>query len=125
MLQKVKQTVYIYYKGAGTAVGGFTFNISNVAFQPDTLIVKSIEFVDGGTGTEHVVLLYSDLVGNRPLLSFANANASYFIKTKDVYHPFNVILQGTFTFNYIEVNNTQVSLDGDICIELEFSKNWY
>ena len=125
MLQKVKQTIYIYYKGAAAAVGGFTFNISNVAFQPDTLIVKSIEFVDEETGAEHVVLLYSNLIGNRPLLSFANANASYFIKTKDFYHPFNTIQQGTFAFNYIEVNNAQVSLNGDICIELEFSKNWY
>ena len=125
MLQKVKQTVFIYYKGSGTAVGGFTFNISNVAFQPDTLIVKSIEFVDAGTGSEHVVLLYSDLIGNRPSLSFANANSSYFIKTKDVYHPFNIIPQGIFTFNYIEVNNAVVDLDGDICIELEFSRNWY
>ena len=125
MAEKIKQTVFVYYKGAGAAVGGFTFNISNVAFQPDTLIVKSIDYNDGGNGAENVVLLYSDLVGNRPLVSFATDTKSYFIKPKNVYHPFNIIPQGTFAFNYIDITNTPITLDADICIELEFSRNWY
>ena len=76
MAEKIKQTVFVYYKGAGAAVGGFTFNISNVAFQPDTLIVKSIDYNDGGNGAENIVLVYSDLVGNRPLVSFATTTTS-------------------------------------------------
>ena len=125
MSQKVKKTVFIYYKGSGAAVGGFTFNISNVAFQPDTLIVKSIDYNDGGNGAENVVLLYSDLVGNRPLVSFATDTKSYFIKPKNVYHPFNTIPQGTFAFNYIDITNATIDLQADICIELEFSKGYY
>ena len=46
MTEKIKQMIFIYYKGAGSAVGEFTFNISNVAFQPNTLIVKSIDYND-------------------------------------------------------------------------------
>ena len=125
MPEKVKQTIFVYYKGAAAAVGGFTFNISNVAFQPDTLIVKSIDYNDGGNGTENIVLLYSDLVGNRPLVSFATTTISYFIKPKNVYHPFNIIPQGTFAFNYIDITNEAVDLQADICIELEFSKGYY
>ena len=124
MAEKIKQTVFVYHKGAGAATGGFTFNISNVAFQPDTLIVKSIDYNDGGNGAENVVLLYSDLIGNRPLVSFATTTTSYFIKPKNVYHPFNIIPQGTFAFNYIDITNEAVDLPADICIELEFSKGY-
>ena len=125
MAEKIKQTVFVYFKGAGTDESGFTFNISNVAFQPDTLIVKGIDYQDSASAADNLVLLYSNLVGNRPLVSFVNVSTYGFMQRKDIYFPINIKLQGTFQFKYMTVDNNLVDLDGDICIELEFSKGYY
>ena len=60
MEEKIKQTIFISYNSS----------IANVVFQPNALIVKSIEFLDGGTGSSNLALLYSDLVSNKPLVFF-------------------------------------------------------
>ena len=136
MSQKVKQTVFVFFKGAGADETGFTFNITNIAFQPDTLIVRGVDFQDSATIANNLILLYSDLVGNRPLVSFINpppkesatepyAPLSGFMQRKKVYHPINIIPQGTFQFTYKTADGKLADLDGDICIELEFSRGYY
>ena len=57
MAEKIKQTVFVYFKGAGTDESRFTFNISNVAFQPDTLIVRGIDYKDSASAADNLVLL--------------------------------------------------------------------
>ena len=62
MTEKIKQNIFVSYSRGLTGKTGFTFNISNVPFQPDTLIVRYINFVDGGSVSDNLVLLYSDFV---------------------------------------------------------------
>ena len=125
MTEKIKQNIFVYYTGGLTGKTGFTFNISNVSFQPDTLIVRYINFVDGGSVSDNLVLLYSDLVGNKPLVAFTNNTIGTSSQKMDVYHKFNIIPQGTFTFNYITTAGALHTLIGSISIQLEFSKGYY
>ena len=125
MAEKIKQTVFVLYKGTGSDISSSTFNISNVAFQPDTLIVKSIDYQDSNSVQTGLVIIYSDLVGNKPLVSFCNINKATTMLRKDVYHKFNINPQGTFTFTYMTAAGSNVSLKGDIALQLEFSKGYY
>ena len=125
MAEKIKQNIFIYYSGGATEKTGFTFNISNVPFQPDTLIVWYINFVDGGSASDNLVLLYSDLVGNKLLAAFTNNTIGISSQKMDVYHKFNIIPQGSFTFNYITTAGAPLTLTGSISIQLEFSKSYY
>ena len=125
MAEKIKQNIFVFYTGGTTAISSFTFNISNVPFQPDTLIVRYINFVDGGSVSDNLVLLYSDFVGNKPLVAFTNNTIGISLQKMDVYHKFNIISQRTFTFNYIDINGTYLTLVGSISIQLEFSKGYY
>ena len=125
MAEKIKQNIFVFYSGGVAGKTGFTFNISNVPFQPDTLIVRYINFVDGGSASDNLVLLYSDLVGNKPLAAFTNNTIGISSQKMDVYHKFNIIPQGTFTFNYITTAGASLTLTGSISIQLEFSKGYY
>ena len=125
MAEKIKQTVFVLYKGTGSDISSFTFNISNVAFQPDTLIVKSIDYQDSNSVQTGLVIIYSDLVGNKPLVSFCNINKATTMLQKDVYHKFNIIPQGTFQFTLMDAANDLAEIDGDLSIQLEFSKGYY
>ena len=125
MAEKIKQTVFVYYTGGTGLISSFTFNISNVPFQPDTLIVWYINFVDGGSASDNLVLLYSDLVGNKPLVAFTNNTIGISSQKMDVYHKFNIIPQGTFTFNFISATGAFLILKGSISIQLKFSKGYY
>ena len=125
MAEKIKQTVFVLYKGTGSDISSFTFNISNVAFQPDTLIVKSIDYQDSNSVQTGLVIIYSDLVGNKPLVSFCNINKATTMLWKDVYHKFNIIPQGTFQFTLMDAANDLAEIDGDLSIQLEFSKGYY
>ena len=125
MAEKIKQNILIYYSGGATGKTGFTFNISNVPFQPDTLIVKSIDYQDSNSVQTGLVIIYSDLVGNKPLVSFCNINKATTMLRKDVYHKFNIILQGTFQFTLMDAANDLAEIDGDLSIQLEFSKGYY
>ena len=125
MAEKIKQNIFVFYTGGTTAISSFTFNISNVPFQPDTLIVRYVNFVDAGSSSDNIVLLYSDLVGNKPLVAFTNNTIGISSQKMDVYHKFNIIPQGTFTFNYITTAGAPLTLTGSISIQLEFSKGYY
>ena len=125
MAEKIKQTVFVLYKGTGSDISSFTFNISNVAFQPDTLIVKSIDYQDSNSVQTGLVIIYSDLVGNKPLVSFCNINKATTMLQKDVYNKFNIIPQGTFQFTLMDAANDLAEIDGDLSIQLEFSKGYY
>ena len=125
MAEKIKQTVFVLYKETGSDISSFTFNISNVAFQPDTLIVKSIDYQDSNSVQTGLVIIYSDLVGNKPLVTFCNINKATTMLRKDVYHKFNIIPQGTFQFTLMDAANDLAEIDGDLSIQLEFSKGCY
>ena len=125
MAEKINQNIFVFYSGGVAGKTGFTFNISNVPFQPDTLIVWYVNFVDGGSASDNIVLLYSDLVGNKPLAAFTNNTIGISSQKMDVYHKFNIIPQGTFTFNYITTAGAPLTLTGSISIQLEFSKGYY
>ena len=125
MAEKIKQNIFVFYSSGTPAVSNFTFNISNIAFQPDTLIVRYASFYDRGTATTNIILLNSDLIGNRPLVSFLEIASGYYSVQQDVYHKFNINPQGTFTFTYMTAAGSNVSLKGDIALQLEFSKGYY
>ena len=60
-----------------------------------------MNFVDAGSSSDNLILLYSDLVGNKPLVAFTNNTIGISSQKMDIYHKFNITPQGTFNFNYI------------------------
>src|SRR5690348_5911645 len=118
---KVEPRVIYNYFNAG--VSSFDFDIRNVPFEPDYMVIKSLSIYNNGAGDE-IFLMRSNLTNKYlPMLSFDVHTASY-TQELDLRFPLGKLVDGTFTFEFIRVSTGGLSNLNllELAINIEFIK---
>jgi hypothetical protein len=131
----VRQNVIFYGTFAGQS--SISIPISNVNFQPDTLRITGITWIDDLSASLSFILK-SDLVDNQPIIALpttetmVSANAvlsadydvhiSKYYKT-DLIYPIRKPIAGSYNFTAILFDGTGANLTGSLAVHCEFTKN--
>lgn len=124
--------------GLLNASNTFTASINNVQFAPDELIIHSVAWYDGGSGSGNFILS-SNLVDNQQMFSipttydtYNSQNAANGVLAPTPYNalwPLNITfdikknIQGTYNFTCVDTANGVASvLTGTLVMQCEFVK---
>lgn len=118
-----RKTVVIQQLVAAQAPFSFTFD--NIYFEPDEVILRGISVSDIN-GVDANVSIWSDLVDNYPMVSFAISatptNGTPNFNTCELHFPLNKVIKGAYTFTLKNFAGALADFDGVLGLHLEFVK---
>jgi hypothetical protein len=112
-----RKTITVVNDSTAAAVSSFSANIY-IPFQPDEVIVRQASVYDLAGGN-HIIIVTSDLVDNYPLFTINDEIITIPLSTRFI---INRPITGTFTFNFLNVDQTNSNLQIEIAFVLEFIK---
>ena len=95
------------------------YEISNVNFTPDVMIVKSITVINAGTA-DAVYRIITDLTDWQPIAIINTKSVE--INLIDVTFNLNKQINGTYTFRFTDYIGDSVNLSMFLTLQLEFIK---
>ena len=97
----------------------FTYDITNVTFNPDEFIVKGVVFKNTAS-TGNTFVITSDLTDWNPLAYFSISSLN--LINCNVRYTLDKLVNGTYTFNLSGVGAVTPYVSGSLVIHLEFIK---
>ena len=114
----IRKTVFIPLDPAG--VSQSTYDISNIPFIPDEMIVRTITSLNVTGSADTVFSIISDLTDWYIMASISTISGSTVIYNAKF--PINREIKGTYTFKFLDYQNQPTTLNMWLTIQLEFIK---